>query len=114
MGGDSRKAVGREAVEWGADIIEAEIRVRICGMIQGIVEEEFEAALGAGKPHQVGAAGSGYRHASRERQLTTSLGPTTIMMTDTNRAGSVLSLSAQSPTRSFDDTVFQSQHLSRC
>jgi transposase-like protein len=28
----------------------------------------------------VGSARSGYRHGSRERQLTTSLGPTTIMM----------------------------------
>ena len=35
---DSRKAVGGEDVEWGADIIEAEIRVRIRGMIQAIVE----------------------------------------------------------------------------
>jgi putative transposase len=77
---DSRKAVGGEEVEWGADLIEAEIRARIRGMIQAIVEEELETALGAGKSQRVGAARSGYRHGSRERQLTTSLGPTTILM----------------------------------
>ena len=77
---DSRKAIGEEGFEWGADFIEAEIRSRIRNMIEGIVAEELEAALGAGKSQRVGAARSGYRHGSRERQLTTSLGPTTILM----------------------------------
>jgi putative transposase len=77
---DSRKAIGEEGFEWGADLIEAEIRTRIRSLIEGIVAEELEAALGAGKSQRVGAARSGYRHGSRERQLTTSLGPTTIMM----------------------------------
>ena len=77
---DSRKAVGEEGFEWGADLIEAEIRSRIRNMIEGIVAEELEAALGAGKSQRVGAARGGYRHGSRERQLTTSLGPTTITM----------------------------------
>ena len=80
MGRDSRKAIGEEGLEWGADLIEAEIRTRIRSLIEGIVVEELEAALGAGKSQRVGAARSGYRHGSRERQLTTSLGPTTIMM----------------------------------
>jgi putative transposase len=40
----------------------------------------LDAALGAGKSQRVGAARSGYRHGSRERQLTTSLGPTTLTM----------------------------------
>jgi putative transposase len=77
---DSRKAIKGEGFEWEADFIEAEIRGRIRGMIQVIVEEELDAALGAGKSQRVGTARSGYRHGSRERQLTTSLGPTTIMM----------------------------------
>ena len=37
-------------------------------MIQAIVEEELETALGAGKSERVGSARSGYRHGSRERQ----------------------------------------------
>ena len=65
---DSRKAVGEEGFEWGADFIEAEIRGRIRNMIEGIVAEELEAALGAGKSQRVGAARGGYRHGSRERQ----------------------------------------------
>jgi putative transposase len=77
---DSRKAIGEEGFEWGADLIEAEIRTRIRSLIEEVVAEELEAALGAGKSQRVGAARSGYRHGSRERQLTTSLGPTAIMM----------------------------------
>jgi putative transposase len=80
MDRDSRKGIGEEGFEWGADLIEAEIRTRIRSLIEGIVAEELEAALGAGKSQRVGAARSGYRHGSRERQLTTSLGPTAIMM----------------------------------
>ena len=77
---DSRKAVGEEGFEWGPDTIEAEIRERVRGMIEAIVEEELESALGAGKSQRVGAARTGYRHGARERQLTTSLGKTTIML----------------------------------
>ena len=77
---DSRKAVGEEGLEWGADTIEAEIRERVCGMIEAIIEEELESVLGAGRSQRVGAARSGYRHGMRERQLTTSLGKTTIML----------------------------------
>jgi transposase-like protein len=42
-------------------------------MIEAVVEEELESALGAGKSQRVGAARNGYRHGARERQLTTSL-----------------------------------------
>ena len=48
-------------------------------MIEAIVEEELESTLGAGKSQRVGAARTGYRHGARERQLSTSLGKTTIM-----------------------------------
>ena len=77
---DSRKAVGEEGLEWGADTIEAEIRERVRGMIEAIIEEELESVLGAGRSQRVGAARSGYRHGMRARQLTTSLGKTTIVL----------------------------------
>lgn len=75
---DSRKAVEEEGFAWGPDTIEAEIRERIRGMIEAIVEEELETTLGAGRSQRVGAARTGYRHGVRERQLTTSLGNTKI------------------------------------
>jgi putative transposase len=77
---DSRKEVGEEGFEWGADTIEAEIRERVRGMIEVILEEELESRLGAGRSQRVGAGRTGYRHGARERQLTTSLGKTTIML----------------------------------
>jgi putative transposase len=76
---DSRKAVEEEGYAWGPDTIEAAIRDRIRGMIEMIVDEELEAALGAGRSQRVGAR-MGYRHGARERQLTTSLGKTTITL----------------------------------
>jgi putative transposase len=77
---DSRKVVAEEGFEWGPDTIEAEIRERVRGMIEAIVEEELESALGAAKSQRVAASRTGYRHGARERQLTTSLGKTTIML----------------------------------
>lgn len=77
---DSRKAVGEEEFEWGPDTIEAEIRGRVRGMIEAIVDEELESALGAGRSQRVGAARIGYRHGARARQLTTSVGKTTIRL----------------------------------
>jgi putative transposase len=77
---DSRKAIEEEGFAWGLDTIEAEIRDRVGGMIEAIVEEELEARLGAGRSQRVGAARTGYRHGARERQLTTSLGKTTIKL----------------------------------
>jgi transposase-like protein len=77
---DSRKAVEEEGFAWGPDTIEAEIRGRVRGMIEAIVEAELESVLGAGRSERVGAARTGYRHGARERQLTTSLGKTTIML----------------------------------
>jgi len=44
MARDSRKTVEEEGVEWGPDTIEAEIRERVRGMIEAIVEEELEAS----------------------------------------------------------------------
>src|SRR5215831_1313421 len=76
---DSRKAIEEEGLAWGPDTIEAEIRERVRGMIETIVDEELEAALGAGRSERVGAR-TGYRHGARERQLSTSLGKTTIKL----------------------------------
>jgi len=77
---DSRKAIGEEGFEWGGDTIEAEIRERVRRMIEAIIEEELESALGAGRSQRVGTARTGYRHGTRQRQLTTSLGKTTIQL----------------------------------
>jgi hypothetical protein len=52
---DSRKEIGEEGFEWGPDTIEAEIRERVRGMIEVIVEEELESRLGAGRSQRVGA-----------------------------------------------------------
>jgi putative transposase len=77
---DSRKRIEEEGFQWGPDTIEAEIRGRIRAIIEAIVEEELESTLGAGKSQRVGGARTGYRHGARERQLTTSLGKTTIKL----------------------------------
>jgi putative transposase len=77
---DSRKAVEEERFTWGPDTIEAEIRERVRGMIEAIVEAELESVLGAGRSQRVGGARTGYRHGARERELTTSLGKTTIKL----------------------------------
>ena len=63
-----------------ATTLETLIRRRARGLIDAIVEEELEAALGAADSARVGAARQGYRHGTRERTLTTSLGPTTFAM----------------------------------
>src|SRR5713226_8285719 len=81
MAKDSRKVSSDEAVR--ADdptTLETVIRRRARGLIDAIIEEELEAALGAAPSARVGLARQGYRHGTRERTLTTSLGPTTFAM----------------------------------
>ena len=56
------------------------MRARVRTLLEAIIDEELEAALGAGKSARVGATRQGYRHGTRVRTLTTSLGPTTIAM----------------------------------
>ena len=65
--------------EFGPDSIESGIRERVREVIQTIVNEELEAALGAGVSTRVEGR-QGYRHGTRARTVTTSLGPTTIEM----------------------------------
>jgi putative transposase len=60
--------------------LETIIRERARDLIDAIVEEELDAALGATASARVGTTRQGYRHRTRERMLTTSLGPTTFAM----------------------------------
>jgi transposase-like protein len=71
---------GKEIPVFGADTIEARMRARIRETIEAIVEEELEVAVGAAKSVRIGEGRQGYRHGTRERVLTTSLGPTTMAM----------------------------------
>jgi transposase-like protein len=64
----------------GKGALEELMRERIRDTIESIVDEELEAALGAGRSQRVGLVRVGYRHGKRTRTLTTSLGPTTIAM----------------------------------
>lgn len=76
---DSRVGmVAAEVRAFGLDTIEQVMRERVRATIEAIVEEEWEAALGARRSVRVGDQRRGYRHGSRERQLTTSLGATTL------------------------------------
>jgi transposase-like protein len=70
----------KEIPAFGPDSIEMAMRVRIRETIEALVQQELDAALGAVKSARVGETRQGYRHGTRERTLTTSLGPTTIAM----------------------------------
>jgi putative transposase len=80
MAKDSRKPTGAEENPRVATSLEAAFRVRARVWIDAIVEEEIEAALGAAPSARVGGERQGYRHGTRERTLTTSLGPTRFAM----------------------------------
>jgi putative transposase len=81
MAKDSRNGSTNEAAPAGeATSLETIIRRRARGLIDAIVEEELDAALGAALSVRVGPARQGYRHGARDRTLTTSLGPTTFAM----------------------------------
>ena len=63
MAKDSRKVSGDEAVcADEATSLETLIRRRARGLIDAIVDEELEAALGAAESARVGVARQGYRH----------------------------------------------------
>src|SRR5690606_3463698 len=70
----------KEVPAFGPDSIELAMRLRIRDTIEELVQQELESALGAVKSARVGATRQGHRHGTRERTLTTSLGPTTIAM----------------------------------
>ena len=78
---NSRKQEVREARSgFDGDTIEQVMRERVREAIEAIVEEELEAALGAACSARVGEERRGYRHGTRSRMLTTSLGPAAIAM----------------------------------
>ena len=62
------------------DPLEALMRERIRATIEALVEEELTIALGATRSARVGGPRQGYRHGTRPRTLTTSLGPTTMAL----------------------------------
>ena len=76
----TKTAAGGRLPTFGPDTIETLMRARVRTTIEAIVQEELDAALGAAKSARVGETRQGYRHGSRERTLTTSLGPATIPM----------------------------------
>ena len=75
-----KTAGGGRLPTFGPDTIETLMRARVRTTIEAIVQEKLDAALGAEKSARVGETRQGYRHGSRERTLTTSLGPATIPM----------------------------------
>ena len=76
----TKTAAGGRLPTFGPDTIETLMRARVRTTIEAIVQEELDAALGAAKSVRVGETRQGYRHGSRERTLTTSLGPATIQI----------------------------------
>ena len=70
----------KELPPFGHDSIEVAMRQRIRETIEAVVQQELEGVLGAMKSARVGDARQGYRHGTRARTLTTSLGPTAIAM----------------------------------
>jgi putative transposase len=79
MSNDSRPRVAGEEQRYAADAIEVRMRERIRATIERVVDEELEAALGAGPSARVPDR-QGYRHGTRARTLTTTLGPATFAM----------------------------------
>lgn len=64
----------------GPDRLELGIRALVRTWIERIVQEELTAVLGADRSLRVGERRRGSRHGTRERTLTTSLGPTTFTL----------------------------------
>lgn len=80
MDKDSSKGSAEQALFAGEawfDPIEAGLRGRIRGLIEELVEQELEAALGRGR-YERACAAVGHRHGHRRRQLTGSFGPVEI------------------------------------
>jgi len=80
MDEDSSKEAAEDGLFAGRtwfDPLEAGIRGRIRGLIEELVEQELEAALGRGRYERKGGGGdpAGHRHGHRRRRLTGSFGP---------------------------------------
>src|ERR687898_749009 len=59
------------------DPLEAAVRGQVRALIEQLLEEELEAALGRGR-YERGASSNGRRHGHRPRQLVTTFGPLTL------------------------------------
>ena len=72
----------RELELFGPDPLAVRLRAMVGGFIEDLVAGELDEALRAGWYERTAPEGEGarlgYRHTSRRRELTTSLGPTTI------------------------------------
>ena len=80
MDKNSSKGPGEQVLFAGEawfDPIETGVRGRIRSLIEELVEQELEAALGRGRYERAGGT-SGHRHGHRKRQLTGSFGPVEI------------------------------------
>ena len=81
MTNDSRKVpTAEDPPRWDPACLEALIRQRVRETLEQVVNEELAAVLGAPRSDRVGAARQGYRHGTRERTVTTSVGPTPLTM----------------------------------
>jgi putative transposase len=60
------------------DAVTAHLRARVSDWLQALITAELEAALGAARYAHGVTERRGYRHAGRDRTVTTSLGPTTV------------------------------------
>jgi transposase-like protein len=80
MADDTKSGIERKDVAIEHDRLEEAIRSRVRAIIELVVGEELDAALGAGSSVRIGEARRGYRHGKRDRTLTTSVGPTTFTL----------------------------------
>jgi len=80
MAKDTKNQQRVEAAPMTVGGLERAIRQRARLLIDAIVEEELAQALGAAPSVRSEEPRTGYRHGTRERTLTTSLGPTTFAM----------------------------------
>ena len=81
MTNDNRKVTTAEDLPpWDPAWLEAMIRQRVQETSEQVLNEELAAVLGAPRSDRVGAARQGDRHGTRERTVTTSVGPTPLTM----------------------------------
>jgi transposase-like protein len=80
MADHTKSGIERKGQIGDPDRVEVGIRERVRSWIEAIVQQELAEVLGAGNSVRVGDARRGYRHGSRDRTLTTSVGPTTFAL----------------------------------
>jgi hypothetical protein len=80
MADDSKSGTERKALFGEHDRLELGIREQVRTWIERVVQEELTAVSGADSSLRVGDSRRGYRHGTRERTLTRSLGPTTFTL----------------------------------